>query len=159
MNLPLAIALSGIVFTAVTAAHMASKFDHPEALVDVQADVNKYVMFIYSADQYAKTVASVSTATTVSWGTIVASGVVPPAGQMLSMPSTWKAVLIPGGTWVGCTELNERSMSAVAQLVPPNTSGTTTSPQFQPVALASTTPNFLVLGTASEATSLASYCQ
>ncbi|MGE3342290.1 MAG: hypothetical protein AB7L71_02550 [Vicinamibacterales bacterium] len=164
MNFLAYAALSVLVFAAVAGARVAvDRVDRPQEHFDAVAEVDKYRMFVFVADQYVQQAPAVSAATSVSWDTMRVSAAAPPAVANVAMPSTWRIVRFADGTYVACTDMQERSVTAIAQLVPGVTestgSTTATVPQLQAVKLnGSALPTHVVLGNAAEATTLATAC-
>ena len=95
-----------------------NKADRPQESKDSLVQVNKFRTFMYVADQYMKTIiVPPATNTTITWATMSTSSVAPPAMASTTMPLNWRVVHATDGSWVACTELDERPISAVGQLV------------------------------------------
>lgn len=124
MNFAFVLAFVSLLSVALLSMTQANQLvDHPQAALSAMAEVDLYRMFMYSADQYMKqtSLADVNTQTTVTWATIKVASTTPPGASNLAIPSTWKIVVTPGKKWVACTDMDERSVGAIAQLAPPST--------------------------------------
>lgn len=111
--------LSLLMFLAATTRNTQQAIDAPQAVADARVQVEQYRMFVYVAAMYVQGYAG--GAATVTWPTLkTASGV--PSGLLNSgMPATWKVVIAADHSWVACTTMDERAVSAVQQLA--NTAG------------------------------------
>lgn len=149
-------AISFLVFLSATAAFDSSiKVDHTPEHQATVLEIDKYRTFLFVADQYMKSSpAAVSTPTAVSWDTLKAHPFTAPGAKTLAMPNNWKIVRNPDNSWVACTELSERSISAVWQLAP-STSGAAMTPV---ISVAGQLPKYVVIGEASTASTNAALC-
>lgn len=165
MQFILIAAISLIIFLSATTLSNSGKIDHSEASSAAAITVDQYRMFIFVADQYMKSRStSPASVTTVSWETMAQSSVAPPGSRDLKMPQGWRVVQAVDGSWVACTEMDERPIGGLSQLLPasssPSGTATSTEPQFTPVTLSAggSSTNFVVIGTPTAAVTLASLC-
>ncbi len=165
MQFILIAAMSLIIFLSATTLSSSAKVDHSAASADAVIAVDQYRMFIFVAAQYMRTIATPPpSVTTVSWETMAQSSVAPPGSRDLKMPQGWRVVQAVDGSWVACTEMDERPIGGLSQLLPasssPSGTATATGPQFTPVTLSSggSSTSFVVIGTPTAAVTLAALC-
>jgi len=154
MQLLLAGALAILISLAMLGQSAALLSDQPVDAQIAVASVDQYRMFMYSAAQYMSqaSLPAVTSTTPVPWSAIAASSLTPPGAAHTTMPANWHIVRNVDGTWQACTDMDERSIEAIEQLVP-RASGVT--PVYQSGAVSS-----IVLGTtdSSAAQSMAALC-
>lgn len=169
MHLLLMAALALVVFISITTLSTQGSLDRPQKTADAAVKVDQYRMFMFVADKYMKMSAPTGPGTvTVDWATMAASSVTPPAAKLLAMPPGWRVVRAADLSWVACTEMDERSVGALNQLL---TAGVVTQgigATIAPGDLSNTsvqlsnggggTASFVVLGSPSTASTLASLC-
>ena len=144
-----------VLLNATTLSDARSKIDYTAEHQATVLEIDKYRSFLFVADQFMKnSPAAVSVPTTVSWDALKAHPFTAPGARALAMPHNWKIVRNPDNTWVACTELSERSISAVWQLAPP-TSGAAMTPVS---AIAGQRPKYVVIGEDATATTNAALC-
>lgn len=165
MQFILIAAMSLIIFLSATTLSSSARVDHSVASTEAVIAVDQYRMFLFVADQYMKTrTTPPSSVTTVPWETMAQSPVAPPGSRDLKMPLGWRVVQSVDGSWVACTEMDERPIGGLAQLLPtstdPSGTATTAGPQFTPVTLSAGggSTSFVVIGTPTAAVTLASLC-
>lgn len=165
MQFILVAAISLIIFLSATTLSDSAKVDHSQASTDAVIAVDQYRMFMFVADQFMKTRASAPpSVTTWSWEAMAQSSVAPPGARDLTMPHGWRVVQAVDGSWVACTEMDERPIGGLSQLLPATSSQpgatTATGPQITPVTLsaASGSASFVVIGTPTAALTLAALC-
>lgn len=163
MNLAFVLAFASLMTVALLGMTQANQLvDHPQAAQSAMAEVDLYRMFMYSADQYMKqtSLADVSAQTNVTWDAIKVASTTPPGAKNLAIPVTWKIVVTPGKKWVACTDMDERSVGAIAQLAPPSTDAS--SPQsLTPLRLTSANSasvTHIVISPSSTAAAFAAQC-
>lgn len=119
MNIMLGIAISGAVVLSVAGlATSASRIDHKSEQRAAAAEVDRYRMFMFVADQAMRAAPVVSAPTVRTWDGLRTSAHAPPGAQQAGMPAGWKVVQMPGAGWVACTEMSERGIGMLAQLAP-----------------------------------------
>ena len=165
MQVILLAAIGLTMILSVLTIASGNKADRPQASKDSLVQVNKYRTFMYVADQYMKTITvPPATNTTITWSTMSASSVAPPAMASTTMPLNWRVVHATDGSWVACTELDERPISAVGQLVAGSSriegTGTlviTPAPAaLVPITIGAT--SYVVIGTTTTALAQATLC-
>jgi len=84
-----------------------------------EAQLLQYQTFLYTANSYfTRNAAPVST-TAYSWSTLRAAAA--PSHVNAGIPAHWKAVRRPDGSWVACTQINERAAARLPNLFPTQT--------------------------------------
>lgn len=165
MQLLLIVAVAMLMAFSITTKFAHDKIDRPAAAKQALVEVNRFRTFMFVANQYMNTVTVAPSAiTTIPWSTMASSSVTPPGMRSMSMPATWRVVQATDKSWVACTEMDERSVSAVGQLVAAtstvNGSGTVVvSPApaaLVPVSIGGT--GFVVIGTEATAVAQATLC-
>ena len=132
------VALSLVVLLSLTGNVEANRtvdfpIEHQQAVIQV----DQYRAFLFAADMYMKSnPPAVTVPTAIKWDVIKANPLVAPGAVSVAIPSTWKIVRKPDNTWVACTEIPQRSISAIWQIAPPlTTSSGVSSPGMTPVNL------------------------
>lgn len=168
MHFVLLAAVSLVMFASIITLNSQTEMDRPQATTDAAIQVDQYRMFMYVADQYMKAMApSGPGIITVDWPTMANSSVAPPSAKLLAMPAGWRVVRAADLSWVSCTEMDERSIGALNQLLSAGVLAegaeaiATSDLQNASVQLSNAsaqTTSFVVLGSPSTASALASLC-
>jgi hypothetical protein len=81
-------------------------------------EVDQYRIFMHASSSYIDSITTtVSVPTSVYWPEIKAASGVAPAVAAMTMPLNWKIVRLPNGEWVGCTEMDSASITALPSLI------------------------------------------
>lgn len=168
MHFLLIAALSLVVFYSAVTLGTNAEVDNPQAARDAAIQVDQYRMFMYVADQYmTQFPPAAAGVVTVTWPTMAASTVAPPGAKTLTMPPSWRVVRAADLSWVACTDMDERSIGSLNQLlssgVAAQGTGAIASADLRNTAVAlvnasSVTTSYVVLGSPTAATTLASLC-
>lgn len=153
MQMILVIGLSIILLLANSTLAEQQHFDGPDGGDDALATVDLYGAFMFAATQYMN--GAPSTTGTLSWSTISQASAVSPAMRAVAMPDGWKVVAAGDGTWVACTEMEEQAASAIGQMLPASSTGSSAT-KANAITLNSKT--YVVMDTAAAATALATQC-
>lgn len=141
---------------------VTDKIDSPQEHRQAMLEVDKYRAFMFVADQYMKNdPPAVTSITAVNWDTLKTTPFAAPASRALTMPVNWKIVRRPDDTWVACTDLEERSVTAIGQLLPPPESIDQDSSSMSPVITTSgQAPEYIVMrGDDAPAIDLVNLCK
>lgn len=114
MQLLAMIVLSLLIFVASTTSSVQQSIDQPVAVATARAQVDKYRVFMFVANLYMQNYTG--GAATIGWTTLRTAPGAPSGAANSMMPSSWKVVAAADNTWVACTDLDERAVSAVQQL-------------------------------------------
>jgi hypothetical protein len=136
-----------IVASLLTVANQRTS-DAPPAVVEAQAQVDRYRLFMYVAAQYMTTYSA--GAATLTWSTLKTAPNIPSGAAGMQMPANWKVVVAADNSWVACTTLDERALGIVQQLATAHGAG------LNPTQIAS--QQYVVVGTAADV-SQAGQCQ
>lgn len=106
-------------FTLILVIQVAVLSESPaqQAQRDASGELERYRLFVSTADTYFKSVAPPSVTTSYTWDQI--RGAAAPANAAVSMRLDWKVVRAPDGQWAACTELNELSVAALNEIYAP----------------------------------------
>jgi hypothetical protein len=157
-------AITFAIFLSYTGAMVSGNIDRPQAVISAKKQVDQYRVFMYAATQYMLTQSNPASVRTVQWSTIRDADSTPPGSKSLSMPLGWRVIQSTNGTWVACTELDERAIAAVGQMVaaqPLSTDPSVTStpkPLATPIQVSIGPNDYVVLGDGATAPSLATIC-
>ena len=168
MHLLLIAAVSLVMFASIVTLHGHGEMDRPRATADASIQVEQYRMFMFVADQFMKTQSPAGAGTiTVDWTTMANSSVAPPSTKLMAMPAGWRVVRAADLSWVTCTEMDERSIGALNQLLSAGviadgssgfTAGDLQNASVQLSNASAQTTSFVVLGSPGTAAALASLC-
>lgn len=99
--------------------HLVFMRPPPDAPLKAQAnaEMNRYRIFVSTADQFVKGMTPPATTTAYTWNDIkVSAG---PAIQATGMRTDWKIVVTPARAWAACTQMNEITVAGLNKLYPP----------------------------------------
>jgi|GEM_PF-5710910 len=106
--------VAGSLLTPVIQHNM----DSQQNVTSVMGQVNEYQMFMFVANNYmAKYSGGPGD---VTWDMMKTASGAPSGAANATMPSNWKVHVAADMSWVTCTQMDERALGIIQQLVTPN---------------------------------------
>ena len=171
MQLLLMSAITLVMFLASITFSAQKQIDEPQVKVDAARVVGQYRLFMNVASDYMRDIGSASPGVvSIDWATMSQSAVASPGARNIQMPPGWRVIRAADLSWVACTQMDERAVSALSPIqypVPPAAgAGAPVTLLFKtqglslPAALPAAPANsFVVIGDDPAAATLAAMCQ
>lgn len=101
-------------------AHLVVTRTPPDVPLKAQAnaEMNRYRIFVSTADQFVAGMAAPASTTAYTWDAIKV--VASPAVAATGMRADWKIVVTSAKEWAACTQLTEMTVAGLNQLYPPS---------------------------------------
>jgi hypothetical protein len=114
-----------LIFSVCLVAMLMGGFQGRSAQVEVsavargaKAEMDLYREFLYAASQYMAGIPPVEVPRRVTWDEIRSASTTPPGLVQAGIPAGWRLEVAGDGSWVACTELSERTATAIGQWAP-----------------------------------------
>jgi hypothetical protein len=96
----------------------AARVEMGAAAYDAKSELDLYRAFVFAAAQYMTVTPPTGRTHWVSWDEMRSSPGIPPGLIRAGIPARWRLQVAGDGSWVACTELSERTATAIAQWAP-----------------------------------------